>query len=464
MMASRSVENLHCPVCNEIFQDPVLLSCGHSFCRACWHQCWTRGAFNCPVCKARSSLYNPPQNLALRNPCKNILREKTRRSSAGSAALCSLHSEELKLFCLDHQQPVCVVCLHSETHKNHSFRPIDEAAWDYRAILRELLKPLQEKLKLFIDIKGNSDQKEKYIEVQAQDTEKQIKDVFSMLQTFLQNEEQRRIAALRMEKQQKTQMIKNKSEALRREIQTLSDTVRATEKVLRAEDVSFLQRYKTAAETVQYFPLNDLQPTPGVQIDMDKHLNNLHFNILDRMKMEVTNTLGPQTADPEPIVTALGHSLASNLRLDGSGGISYPTPSTEIIQYTHNHIEMQTMSNPSIQPAQPLSVSPIQPAQPFSVSPIQAVQPLSVSPIQPAQPFSVSPIQPAQPFSVSQIQAVQPLSVSPFRQTTIHTQLTCMSLDCGRKPETQREPMQAQGAHRKGPRIRVQTRNPLSVT
>uniref|UniRef100_A0A4W6CL35 Uncharacterized protein n=1 Tax=Lates calcarifer TaxID=8187 RepID=A0A4W6CL35_LATCA len=212
MMASRSVENLHCPVCNEIFQDPVLLSCGHSFCRACWHQCWTRGAFNCPVCKARSSLYNPPQNLALRNPCKNILREKTRRSSAGSAALCSLHSEELKLFCLDHQQPVCVVCLHSETHKNHSFRPIDEAAWDYRAILRELLKPLQEKLKLFIDIKGNSDQKEKYIEVQAQDTEKQIKDVFSMLQTFLQNEEQRRIAALRMEKQQKTQMIKNKSE------------------------------------------------------------------------------------------------------------------------------------------------------------------------------------------------------------------------------------------------------------
>jgi len=196
---------------------------------------------------------------------------------------------------------VCVVCLHSETHKNHSFSPIDEAARDYKVLLQKLLKPLQEKLELFKDIKGNFDQTAKNIEVQAQDTEKQIKDNILMLQKFLQKEEQERIAEVRKEEEQKSQMMKEKMEALSREIAALSDTVRATEEVLRAEDLSFLQRYKTAAETVHCFPLNGPQLIPEGPTDMDKHLNNLPFNILDRMTVEVTNTRAAQMQYMDPL-------------------------------------------------------------------------------------------------------------------------------------------------------------------
>uniref|UniRef100_A0A3B5LSW2 RING-type domain-containing protein n=1 Tax=Xiphophorus couchianus TaxID=32473 RepID=A0A3B5LSW2_9TELE len=39
-MASRSDDDLCCPVCLEIFKDPVLLSCSHSFCKECLQKYW----------------------------------------------------------------------------------------------------------------------------------------------------------------------------------------------------------------------------------------------------------------------------------------------------------------------------------------------------------------------------------------------------------------------------------------
>ncbi|XP_070698567.1 E3 ubiquitin-protein ligase TRIM35-like [Pempheris klunzingeri] len=311
-MASRSEENLYCPVCHGIFQDPVLLSCCHSFCKVCVQTWWAQTAApKCPLCKSRSLQRDPPLNLALKNLCEAFLQERAqRRVSAGSADLCSLHSETLRLFCLDHQQPVCVICLHSNSHTSHSIRPVDEAALDFKEGLRELLKPLQERLEVLNDVKGNFDQTARNIEVQAQYTEKQIQDVFSMLQKLLQEEEQARLAAVREEKRQKSRKMKRKSEALSREIAALSDTVRATDEQLRAEDLSFLQNYRTAAQRVQRSLPDVPEPTAGALIETTKHLNNLHVNILDSVKKKVSSTLNPQTADPEP---AAGVSLEDNL-------------------------------------------------------------------------------------------------------------------------------------------------------
>ncbi|KAI3369562.1 hypothetical protein L3Q82_024376, partial [Scortum barcoo] len=67
------------------------------------------------------------------------------RDQRASEALCSLHSEKLKLFCLDHQQPVCVICRDSKTHN----RPIDEAARQHKKKLQETLEPLKEEVKGF---------------------------------------------------------------------------------------------------------------------------------------------------------------------------------------------------------------------------------------------------------------------------------------------------------------------------
>ncbi|KAF3834600.1 hypothetical protein F7725_027158 [Dissostichus mawsoni] len=141
-MASRLEEDLCCTVCHEIFKDAVVLSCSHSFCRDCLQSWWTEKVIKeCPLCKRRHSSDRPP-NFALKNLCETFLQERDQRSPE---ALCSLHSEELKLFCLDHQQPVCVVCRDSEKHTDHSFRPMDEAARQHKKELQETLQPLKNK-------------------------------------------------------------------------------------------------------------------------------------------------------------------------------------------------------------------------------------------------------------------------------------------------------------------------------
>ncbi|XP_036417870.1 nuclear factor 7, brain-like [Colossoma macropomum] len=307
-MASRSFseEDFSCPVCCEIFKDPVLLHCSHSVCKVCLQKFWeTKGSRECPVCRRRSSMEFPLINLALKNLCESFSQERSQRSSAESGNICSDHTEKLRLFCLDDLQPVCLVCRDSKKHTNHKFLPLQEAALDYKEELKTALKPLKEKLDVFKRFKLDLDRTADHMKTQARRTERQIKEEFEELHQFLRDEEAARISALREEEEQKSQTMKERIEKMSREISALSDTIRAVEEEMAAEDVPFLQNYKATVKRAQ-LTLQDPESLSGALLHVAKHLANLKFTVWEKMQQIVhftPVTLDPNTAHPNLILS-----------------------------------------------------------------------------------------------------------------------------------------------------------------
>ncbi|XP_058863419.1 E3 ubiquitin-protein ligase TRIM35-like [Acipenser ruthenus] len=302
----RLEEELSCAVCCEIFKDPVTLHCNHSFCKACLNQCWKEnGARECPVCRRRSSIEWLAVDFRLRNIVESFLKEHSHKPAAPPGILCSLHDEKLKLFCVDDEEPVCLICQTSEKHENHKLRPVQEIAQDYKGKLKTALRPLQDKLEHVNKVNEECDKTAEHIKKQAQQTERQIKEEFEKLHQFLRDEEKSRIAALRGEEEQKGRIMKEKIEKLTREISSLSDTIRVIEQELEAEDILFLQTYKSTKSRAEC-TLQDPQCVSGALIDVAEHLGSLKYKVWENMLGIVQYTpvtLDPNTAHPTLIVS-----------------------------------------------------------------------------------------------------------------------------------------------------------------
>ncbi|XP_052393816.1 nuclear factor 7, brain-like [Carassius gibelio] len=316
-MDSLSEKDFSCPVCIEIFKDPVVLSCSHSFCKECLQQSWrTKETQECPVCRRRSSRDDPPCNRVLKNLCESLLKEKKERHSSESEELCSLHSEKLDFFCLEDKQPVCLVCRDSEKHDNHKVRSINEVVSSYKEELNTAMKSLQEKLKHNEKIKEEFEKTVQHIKSQADQTEQQIKQQFEKLHQFLRDEEEATITALREEEEQKKQMM----EEINRHISALSHTIKDMEEMMKDSDACFLKKFPVSMERVQISSQPDPQTPSGALIHVPRYLGNLPFRVWKKMQDIVQNTpviLDPNTAHPLLVLsddlTSLRWSLTSQL-------------------------------------------------------------------------------------------------------------------------------------------------------
>ncbi|XP_052392730.1 kinesin light chain 1-like isoform X15 [Carassius gibelio] len=290
-MDSLSADDFSCPVCIEIFKDPVVLSCSHSVCKESLQQFWrTKETQECPVCRRRSSRDDPPCNLVLKNLCESLLKEKKEKCSSESEELCSLHSEKLKLFCLEDKQPVCLVCRDSEKHINHTFRPISEAVPTYKEELHTALKSLQEKLQHKANIKEEFEKTVQHIKSQADQTEQQIKKEFKKLRQFLRDEEKTTITALKEEEEQKKQMMKDKLEEINTQISALSHTIKDMEEMMKDSDACFLKKFPVSMERVQISSQPDPQTPSGALIHVPRYLGNLPFRVWKKMQDIVQNS------------------------------------------------------------------------------------------------------------------------------------------------------------------------------
>ncbi|XP_066446350.1 E3 ubiquitin/ISG15 ligase TRIM25-like [Eleutherodactylus coqui] len=194
-MASAAVrDELLCSICLSTYTDPVMLRCGHNFCRVCIHRVLDTqdeaGVYSCPECREESQ-ERPAlmRNLALRNIMENFLItpptqteaeifctycvdspvpaakscllceaslcEKHLRVHSKSAEhvlcepsanlgnrKCSVHRELLKYFCTKDAICICVSCSLAGEHRDHQVEMLDKASEKKKERLRNVLQQL----------------------------------------------------------------------------------------------------------------------------------------------------------------------------------------------------------------------------------------------------------------------------------------------------------------------------------
>ncbi|XP_064175829.1 zinc-binding protein A33-like [Anguilla rostrata] len=309
-------DDLCCSVCCDIFKEPVLLKCSHSFCRVCVQQYWEEeSSRKCPLCRKKASMKDPPVNLALKIIVESYLKHKSESESAEESealvkdeAFCSLHGEKLQFFCNHDKKPLCVVCRTSKKHRNHPVCSVEEAVLDLKEELKPALNLIEEKLMRFTKAEQECKEITQYNKRQARLTERQIKAEFEKLHQFLREEEKARLAVLKEEEEQKSRIMNEKIEKITEHISILTDKITAIEKAMDTEDTSFLKSYKSIKERAQC-TLQDPELLSGALIDVAKHLGNLKFKVWEKMLGMVQYT--PVVLDPNTVHTQV--SLSDDL-------------------------------------------------------------------------------------------------------------------------------------------------------
>uniref|UniRef100_H2ZV94 Uncharacterized protein n=1 Tax=Latimeria chalumnae TaxID=7897 RepID=H2ZV94_LATCH len=125
-------DDITCSVCQELFQDPVTLRCGHNFCRKCVCEYWKeKTSQSCPICRADSAISDLITNHTLRN-IVDTYKKEGKKPKEESKPVCNQHGEVLKLYCVEDQETICLVCEKLKKHKNHEFLIIEEASQKFK--------------------------------------------------------------------------------------------------------------------------------------------------------------------------------------------------------------------------------------------------------------------------------------------------------------------------------------------
>lgn len=133
-----ALENLQveasCSVCLEYLKEPVIIECGHNFCKACITRWWEdlERDFPCPVCRKTSRYRSLRPNRQLGSMVEIAKQLQAVKRKIRDESLCPQHHEALSLFCYEDQEAVCLICAISHTHRAHTVVPLDDATQEYK--------------------------------------------------------------------------------------------------------------------------------------------------------------------------------------------------------------------------------------------------------------------------------------------------------------------------------------------
>ncbi|NXM07643.1 TRI50 ligase, partial [Tyrannus savana] len=137
-------EQLLCPICLEVFREPLMLQCGHSFCQPCTLSLrgeGQEGQFPCPVCRQPVPRGPPAPNVTLARLIE-VLR--SRGEAEPTPESCPAHHNPLSLFCELDREVICGLCGTIGAHRQHRLTPVPAVHCRMKEELSVLLTNIQQ--------------------------------------------------------------------------------------------------------------------------------------------------------------------------------------------------------------------------------------------------------------------------------------------------------------------------------
>ncbi|XP_065420241.1 E3 ubiquitin-protein ligase TRIM41-like [Chrysemys picta bellii] len=320
MATTKQVKDLQeaviCSICLDYFNDPVILKCGHNFCRSCITQYLKDSKnsppYSCPQCREAFGEGELQPNWQLRNVvdvAKKIPEPRGKKA-------CEKHEEILKLFCEVDQTPICVVCRESRSHKEHSVVPIEEAALDYKAQIQSRLDILKKERVKILSFKLSGENESQELQKQLETEKQMIVSEFQQLRQFL--EEQERLLLAQLEELNKA-IEKRRAEYVTKvseEISSFNHLISEMEQKCQQPVNEFLQDIKGTlrrcerkkfqnpvafSSELKWRIWESSQRNMSVETIMKKFKDSLS----SRQRLDKANvTLDPDTAHPNLILSA----------------------------------------------------------------------------------------------------------------------------------------------------------------
>ncbi|XP_039373656.1 E3 ubiquitin-protein ligase TRIM39-like [Mauremys reevesii] len=306
MATDNPVESLQeeatCPICLEYFKDPVIIDCGHNFCRACIAQCWegSNTDVSCPQCRETVQQGNLRPNRRLGNVVEIAKRLSLQAAKgAGEERVCGEHQETLKLFCEKDQTSVCVVCHLSRDHRDHRVVPIKEAAQEYKEKLQGVLGPLRKELEEALALRSKEEEKITEWQSKVKNKRETIAGEFNKLHTLLREEEQQLLQSLEEEERETLQRLRENVTKLSQQSSSLQQLITEIEEKCQQPVVELLKDVKSTLSRSENVKL--LEPE-AVSIDL-KNVYKISLDMREALQRFVDVTLDPDMAHPQVILS-----------------------------------------------------------------------------------------------------------------------------------------------------------------
>ncbi|XP_048374574.1 E3 ubiquitin-protein ligase TRIM50 [Sphaerodactylus townsendi] len=235
-------DQLLCPICLEIFKEPLMLQCGHSYCKSCVVSLSgdLEKQFLCPVCRKAVDCSSSPPNV---NLARIVEALHTVSNSDPNEESCPDHHNPLSLFCEQDREVICGLCGTIGTHQHHKVMPVSTVYSRMKEELSILITEVQQQKRSLDDhvsrlmnnktrIANESDVFKRVIWKQFQELYKYIDEQKSNFLQQIEKKAAHLIASIEVQ-------VKQTADAL----QKLKELERSLEKLNNEGHLDFIRKY-----------------------------------------------------------------------------------------------------------------------------------------------------------------------------------------------------------------------------